>query len=81
MNVGYGEGSSVRDVLMMVKQVSGIDFKVVEADRRPGDPACLVARAEKIRQLTDWSPCYNDLKTIIEDAWRWESKLINNIFN
>ena len=75
MNVGYGQGSSVRDVLAMVKQVSGVNFEVVEADRRPGDPACLVARAERIRQLTDWQPRYNDLKTIVEDAWRWEAKL------
>ena len=75
MNVGYGQGSSVRDVLAMVKQVSGVDFEVVEADRRPGDPACLVARAERIRQLTGWQPHYNDLKTIIEDAWRWEQKI------
>lgn len=76
MNVGYGQGSSVRDVLAMVKQVSGVDFEVVEEGRRPGDPACLVAKANKIRRLTDWHPRYNDLKTIIEDAWRWESNLI-----
>jgi len=48
MNVGYGRGSSVREVLAMVKQVSGVDFTVVEADRRPGDPACLIAQAEKL---------------------------------
>lgn len=75
MNVGYGRGSSVREVLAMVKQVSGVDFTVVEADRRPGDPACLVAQAEKIGRLTGWQPRYNDLKRIVEDAWRWESKL------
>jgi len=38
----------VREVLAMVKQVSGVDFTVVEADRRPGDPACLIAQAEKL---------------------------------
>ena len=75
INVGYGQGSSVREVLAMVKQVSGVDFKVVEEGRRPGDPACLIARAEKIRQLTDWRPRYDSLQTIVEDAWRWESKL------
>lgn len=79
MNVGYGQGSSVRDVLAVVKEVSGVDFEVVEDKRRPGDPACLVASAERIRQLTDWQPRYNNLKTIIEDAWRWESKLASNI--
>lgn len=78
MNVGYGNGSSVREVLAMVKEVSGVDFCVVEAERRPGDPACLVARAEKIKQLTNWQPLHNSLKTIVEDAWRWESKLAGN---
>lgn len=75
MNVGYGRGSSVREVLAMVKQVSGVDFPVVEAERRPGDPACLIAQAEKISRLTNWQPRYNDLQKIVEDAWRWESKL------
>lgn len=75
MNVGYGSGSSVREVLAMVRQVSGVDFRVLEEGRRPGDPACLIARAEKIRMLTRWQPAYNSLQTIVEDAWRWESRL------
>jgi len=75
MNVGYGSGSSVREVLAMVKQVSGVEFTVVEDARRPGDPACLIARADKIKRLTGWRPRYDSLKTIVEDAWRWESKL------
>lgn len=75
INVGYGQGSSVREVMAMIKQVSGVDFKVVEEGRRPGDPACLIAGAEKIRQLTDWRPRYDSLETIVKDAWRWESKL------
>ncbi|KAB0665053.1 UDP-glucose 4-epimerase GalE [Oryzomonas japonica] len=75
MNVGYGRGGSVREVLAIVKEVSGVDFKVVEAERRPGDPASLVAQADKIRRLTGWQPRHDDLRTIIADAWRWESKL------
>jgi UDP-glucose 4-epimerase len=75
MNVGYGRGSSVREVLNLVKEVSGVDFRVVEEDRRPGDPASLVARAERIGELTGWKPKHNDLRGIIADAWRWESKL------
>jgi UDP-glucose 4-epimerase len=75
MNVGYGCGSSVREVLEVVKEVSVVDFKVNDAERRPGDPASLVAKAERIRQLTGWQPKYADLKTIVADAWRWESKL------
>jgi UDP-glucose 4-epimerase len=75
MNVGYGHGSSVREVLEVVKKVSGADFTVLEAERRPGDPASLVAKADKIRTLTGWQPRYNNLETIVADAWRWESKL------
>ncbi len=75
MNVGYGHGSSVREVLEVVKRVSGANLKVIEAERRPGDPASLVARADKIRSLTGWQPRYNNLETIVADAWRWESRL------
>lgn len=75
MNVGYGHGSSVREVLEVVKKVSGVDLQVVEAERRPGDPASLVARADKIKTLTGWQPRFNSLEKIVEDAWRWESSL------
>jgi UDP-glucose 4-epimerase len=75
MNVGYGRGSSVREVLEVVKKVSGAAFKVIEAERRPGDPASLVARADKIRSLTGWQPRFDDLETIVADAWRWECRL------
>jgi UDP-glucose 4-epimerase len=75
MNVGYGRGSSVREVLAVVKKISGVDFTVLEAERRPGDPASLVAQADKIRELTGWQPRFDNLETIIADAWRWESRL------
>lgn len=75
MNVGYGRGSSVREVLKIVKKLSGVDFSVIEAERRPGDPASLVARADKITLLTGWRPRFDNLETIVADAWRWESKL------
>lgn len=76
MNVGYGHGSSVREVLEVVKKVSGAELNIIEADRRPGDPASLVAKADKIRTLTGWQPRYNNLETIVSDAWRWESRLV-----
>jgi len=75
MNVGYGRGSSVREVLGLVREISGVDFTVIEAERRPGDPASLVAQAAKIGTLTDWLPKHDSLRTIVADAWRWESKL------
>lgn len=76
MNVGYGHGSSVREVLDLVKKVSGVEVKIVEAERRPGDPASLVAKADRIKQLTGWQPRFNNLETIVADAWRWESSLV-----
>ena len=75
INVGYGQGGSVREVIKVVKEVSGVDFKVVEGPRRPGDPANLVAVADRIRDVLGWTPSYNDLRVIIADAWRWEKKL------
>ncbi|MBJ6800366.1 UDP-glucose 4-epimerase GalE [Geomonas propionica] len=75
INVGYGKGSSVREVIKVVKDVSGVDFKVNEAPRRPGDPDSLIAVADKIRTVLGWTPSYNDLHTIVADAWRWEQKL------
>ena len=74
-NCGYGRGSSVREVVAMAKEVTGIDFKVVDTDRRPGDPAKLIANADKIRSVLGWVPEYDDLETIITHAWAWEKKL------
>lgn len=75
VNVGYGQGSSVREVIDVVYRVTGVRFPVVEDVRRPGDPAMLVARADRIRSILDWCPLYADLETIVSDAWRWEKKL------
>lgn len=75
INVGYGQGASVREVIEAVRRVSGVDFPVFLAPRRPGDPANLVAVADRIRTLLGWSPSYAEMNTIISDAWHWEKKL------
>jgi UDP-glucose 4-epimerase len=75
LNVGYGNGASVREVIEVARRISGVEFPVAEAPRRPGDPAMLVARADHISKVLDWVPRYNDLETIVADAWRWEQKL------
>jgi UDP-glucose 4-epimerase len=75
LNVGYGRGSSVREVIEVVHEVTGIKFPVVEAPRRAGDPAMLVAKADRIRNHLKWAPRFDDLRTIVEDAWRWEQEL------
>jgi len=74
-NCGYGHGFSVKDVVAMAKQVSGIDFPVEEVGRREGDPAELIAGCDKIRQQLGWQPRFDDLKTILSTAWEWEKKL------
>jgi UDP-glucose 4-epimerase len=79
LNVGYGRGSSVREVIQAVKDVSGTDFQVVEASRREGDPAILVARAEWIKNKFNWEPRRDNLITIVTDAWQWEKNLVNRL--
>jgi UDP-glucose 4-epimerase len=75
LNCGYGEGSSVFEVINAVKRVSGRDFTVNFVDRRPGDPAKIVAAADRIRHHLGWVPNYDDLDTIVAHALSWESNL------
>jgi len=80
LNCGYGQGYSVREVLNEVKSVSGVDFKVVEVDRRLGDPACVVAKADQIKKVLGWAPKFNNLNTIVSTALAWEKKLRDSEF-
>jgi len=75
MNCGYGRGFSVRDVVRTVKHVSGVDFKVIEEPRRAGDPASIVAKADKVRQVLGWKPAHDDLTEIVDAALNWERYL------
>ncbi|MCL5104447.1 MAG: UDP-glucose 4-epimerase GalE [Armatimonadetes bacterium] len=72
-NMGNGNGYTVREVIAMAEEVSGKPIKAVEADRRPGDPAVLVASSEKIAKELGFEPRFPELRTIIETAWRWHS--------
>jgi UDP-glucose 4-epimerase len=74
LNVGYGHGYSVRQVLESVERVSGQRLAVREEPRRPGDPPTLVARAERIRALLGWQPQLDDLDTIVRTAYAWEQR-------
>ena len=71
-NLGTGTGYSVRQVIETVAHVTGRSIATQIAPRRPGDPPCLVAAADKIRAALGWQPRYADLPTIIATAWRWE---------
>ena len=75
LNCGYGHGFSVREVIDMVKRVSGVDFRVEIAPRRPGDPAQIVAACDRTRATLAWTPQYADLATIVAHALAWEQKL------
>jgi UDP-glucose 4-epimerase len=71
-NCGYGHGYSVREVLEVVRQVTGRHLPVNEAPRRAGDPAELVADSHKIKRTLGWRPSFDDLRFIVGTAWDWE---------
>ena len=75
MNLGYGHGFSVLDVIETVKKVSGVDFKVKMEPRRAGDSPRVVANAEKAAKSLGWTAQYDDLDTIVAHAYGWERRL------
>ncbi len=75
LNCGYGRGYSVLEVIEVVKRVSGVDFEVRISPRRPGDPAQIVAKADRIRERLGWRPHYDDLEAIVAQALAWERSL------
>jgi UDP-glucose 4-epimerase len=70
-NLGNGSGFSVREVVESVRRVTGREITAVFADRRPGDPAVLVASAERARTVLGWRPTRTDLDGIVADAWNF----------
>lgn len=72
-NLGNGVGFSVREVIETAKKVTGKEIKVIEEERRAGDPAILIASSDKAKNILGWKPEYDDLSTIIETAWKWHS--------
>ena len=76
-NLGNGNGFSVREVIDTAATVTDRNILVVEADRRDGDPATLVADSSRAKSELGWTPQYADLATIIKHAWHWEKVLSN----
>jgi UDP-glucose 4-epimerase len=74
-NVGYGRGYSVLDVIDVVKRVSGVDFDVRIRDRRPGDPAVLVASNTTAKSILRWTSRYHRLDEMVQHALSWERLL------
>jgi UDP-glucose 4-epimerase len=73
-NLGNGNGFSVQEVIAAAGRVTGRDIPVVDAPRREGDPARLVADSRQARKALGWQPAYADLDLIIRHAWGWETR-------
>ena len=70
-NLGSGAGFSVREIINIARKVTGKDISAVEAPRRPGDAAVLVASSEKIKRVLGWNPQHSDVEAIVRSAWEW----------
>lgn len=71
VNLGTGMGFSVRQIIETCREVTGVDIKSVDGDRRAGDPPELVADASKAKEVLGWVPQYTTPKSVIETAWAW----------
>jgi UDP-glucose 4-epimerase len=78
LNVGYGHGYSVRQVLAAVERAAQVKLRVEEQPRRAGDPPALVARAERIRSVLSWKPRLDDLETIVRSSLEWERRQLRD---
>lgn len=74
VNVGYGQGASVREVITAVEHVTGTPMNTLSSARRQGDPPQLIADTAAMRTRLGWTPRYNDLETIVRTAIDWEAK-------
>ena len=74
-NLGNSNGFSVQQVIQAAKDVTGRDFRVIDAPRRSGDSAVLVADSSKARNELGWVPRFPGLDTIVRHAWMWEQKM------
>jgi UDP-glucose 4-epimerase len=73
-NLGNGNGYSIREVIQAVQEITGKEIPTTIGQRRPGDPAELIASSESIRRELGWQPKFPDLNSIIESAWNWHQK-------
>jgi UDP-glucose 4-epimerase len=71
LNLGNGNGFSVREVIEAARRVTGREIRAVEEGRRAGDPPMLVAASERIRDVLGWRPRKPEIETMIADAWAW----------
>jgi UDP-glucose 4-epimerase len=74
-NVGTGQGHTVLEVIRAVEEVTGLKVPYVVGPRREGDPAALVAASDKLRSKLGWQPRYTDMRTIVQHAWKFATKI------
>ena len=74
LNLGNGQGFSVKEAIDTARSVTGREIKVVMSDRRPGDPPILVGSSDKARNILGWEPKYPALKEILIHAWNWHQQ-------
>jgi len=72
-NLGNGNGFSVREVIETVRRVSGKDFKIVEAERRPGDVPILTSDAARVRNELGWQTDKHELEEMVSSSWKWHN--------
>ncbi len=75
-NLGSSNGFSVKEVIDIAESVTGRKIPVLEAPRRTGDPATLIASSDRIKEVLGWRPAYQTLQEIIRTAWNWHQKMI-----
>lgn len=73
-NIGNGQGFSIREVIESARRVTGHPIPVEEAERRPGDPAVLIASSEKIERELSWKREFDKLDEIVASAWKWHQQ-------
>ncbi|OHD16567.1 MAG: UDP-glucose 4-epimerase GalE [Spirochaetes bacterium GWD1_27_9] len=74
-NLGSGNGYTVKEIIETVKKITKKDFKVIEVERRAGDPPFLIAKSDKAKKMLDWDIKYS-LDDIVNTAWEWHQILV-----
>ncbi|MDP2699210.1 UDP-glucose 4-epimerase GalE [Thalassospira sp.] len=75
INIGTGQGCSVRDIMRLCQEITGNSFAVSDAPRRPGDPARLVANPAKAEDMLNWQALYRNPRDMIMHAWAFYCKM------
>ena len=77
INLGNGNGFSVKEIVQTAKEVTSVDFKVAIEKKRQGDPAILVADSTLASKYLGWKGNFTDVEKQISHSWNWYKKLKN----